>query len=182
VDSDDDRIVLKVKARAADPSMRADMELPPDPIPLADPLVLERIEAELGFSLPALLKRLYLEVGDGNFGPGVGLFGAASGHWMSDEPCTLADLYRCNHKGNWPDGLVPICDWGCAIWSCIDCNREEFPMVISDPNEGPSVFIPERINFSAWIEAWADGVDLMDRRTGDWGPKAFGDGADDLAS
>src|SRR4051794_10987024 len=111
-----DEIVAKVAARAADPRRRADMDTPPTPVPLADPALLQRIEAELGFRLPSLLKRLYLEVGDGCFGPGYGLFGA-TGHWLSDEPFTLAELYRINHKGDWPDGLVPICDWGCAIWS-----------------------------------------------------------------
>ena len=166
--SNDDRIVAKIAARAADPARRADDETPPQPIPLSDASFLDRIESELGFALPGLLKRLCLEVGDGGYGPGCGMFGAASGHWMSDEPFTMAELYRCNHTGNWPDRLVPICDWGCAIWSCIDCTDSSFPMVVSDPNEGPVVFISEKIGFAAWIEAWADGVDLVARRSGFW--------------
>jgi hypothetical protein len=164
--TDLDRIVAKVALRAADPARRADHETPPTPIPLPNAALFEQIQAEIGFKLPALLKRLYLEVGDGGFGPGCGMFGAASGHWMSDEPFTLAELYRDNHTGNWPDGLVPICDWGCAIWSCIDCVKPGFPIVRADPNEGPVIFTHEGLGFDDWIEAWADGVDLVERLHG----------------
>jgi hypothetical protein len=169
--STDNQIVAKVKARASDPRRRLDMEYNPEPLaPLADAKFLPQQERKLGFRLPDLLKRLYCEVGDGGFGPGYGLFGARSGHWMSDEPFTLADLYHTNHKGVWPDKLLPICDWGCALWSCIDCSRDDFPMVMSDPNYADEeagvdrqAFVPERIGFREWIEAWAEGADLWRR-------------------
>src|SRR5258708_13239995 len=35
---------------------------------------LAQAEAQLGFGLPSFLRRLYLEVGNGGFGPGYGLF------------------------------------------------------------------------------------------------------------
>jgi hypothetical protein len=43
----------------------------------ASPATLEQVaedEERLGFSLPALLRQVYLQVGDGGFGPGYGLF------------------------------------------------------------------------------------------------------------
>lgn len=169
----DAKIIKKVTARAADPQRRVDLEIESaedPPCPLSDPTFLKKTEARLGFRLPRLLKRLYLEVGDGGFGPGAGLFGARSGHWVFPKPITLAELYKVNHKGAWPDKLVPICDWGCGIYSCIDCSRQSYPMVVSDPNwVNPETnrdqhgFLPENIGFRDWIEAWADGVDLWRR-------------------
>jgi hypothetical protein len=169
--STDDQIVAKVVARVDDPRRRLDLEYNARPlVPLADSAFLEQIESEVGFHLPSLLKRLYHEVGDGGFGHGYGLFGAKHGHWKSNEPFTLADLYHTNHKGTWPDKLLPICDWGCGLCSCINCSREEFPMVMSDPNYVDEkagmdrhAFIPEGVGFRDWIEAWADGVDLWHR-------------------
>ena len=162
--STDAEIIAKVAARAADPKRRIDLEVhDTPPQPLSEPDFLTGLERDLGFALPSLLKTLYLEVGDGGFGPGCGMFGARSGHWLSDEPFTLAETYHVNHKGNWPDKLVPICDWGCAIFGCIDCASGEYLMVTSDPNEYLTEFWPEGISFRDWIEAWADGVDVTPR-------------------
>src|SRR5271156_1735091 len=73
--SSDPEIVAKVARRAADPEKRIDGEpLYDPPPPLDDPDFLIELEHELGFALPGLLKALFLQVGDGGFGPGYGLY------------------------------------------------------------------------------------------------------------
>jgi len=98
-------------------------------------------EAVLGFSLPAVLRTLYMELANGGFGPAYGLRGIQGGKpqregtipefWsQAADMFTLFDL-----KGNevqpgktffflysqWPRFLIPIVDWGCGIEICIDC-------------------------------------------------------------
>ena len=71
----------------------------------------------------------------------------------------------------WPEGLVPICHWGCAIYSCVDCKDEKHPVVIFDPNmydeSWSQCFIPHKDTFEAWISAWADGVNLWNEVYGE---------------
>jgi hypothetical protein len=163
-------IIAKVAARAADPDLRIDMERAPPLEPLSDPEFLTKIERDLGFRLPTLLKHLYLTIADGGFGPGLGLFGARRADWMSSDSYTLADVYHINHKGDWPDKLLPICDWGCSVFSCIDCSSRRYQMIMMhndwfDDETGKEgrAFLPEGIGFRDWIAAWADGVDLCER-------------------
>jgi hypothetical protein len=62
--------------------------------PLASRDAIARVASRLGFSLPPLLQRLYLEVADGGFGPGYGLFPAeehASGEGHSE---TIVEAYE----------------------------------------------------------------------------------------
>src|SRR6266404_724628 len=39
---------------------------------------------------------------------------------------------RCSAP--WPERLVPICNWGCAVYSCVDCSTSEYLMTVFDPN------------------------------------------------
>jgi hypothetical protein len=73
---------------------------------------LERVESELGFRLPDLLRRMYLEVGDGGFGPGYGLL-ALERHTSGDQSyleaaVTLKELGKA---------FVPVTYWGCSVFS-----------------------------------------------------------------
>ena len=84
-------------------------------------------EAQLGFRLPPLLRRIYESI-DGGIGPGYGLYP------LVDGKDTLVAMYLefANSKyvpepgepgyepGAWPERLLPIVDWGCAMWSCLD--------------------------------------------------------------
>src|SRR5450755_3731848 len=49
---------------------------------------LAQAEAQLGFELPSLLRRVYLEAGNGGFGPGYGLFPLNSHDRSSDSLVT----------------------------------------------------------------------------------------------
>lgn len=130
---------------------------------------------------PPLLKKLYSEIGNGGWGPGYGLLGLTGGA-TDDVGDTAVQSYlarrRVNNKDplwQWPSGLLPICHWGCAIYSCIDCQRPSFPMVCFDPNahddssNWSDAFYPEGVGFDRWIKLWAEGHDLWDRLYGDDG-------------
>jgi hypothetical protein len=128
-------------------------------------------ERRLGFQIPPLMKRLYTEVGNGGFGPGYGLIGLRNGI-PDDLGKTALEIYQQfrvagseEPNWKWPEGLLPICHWGCAIVSCVDCADPNFRMRIFDPNvhEGEDwsdSFFEEYPRFDAWITAWASGVNL----------------------
>ena len=134
-------------------------------------------ERRLGFALPPLMKPIYQEVGNGGFGPGYGLIGLTNG--VPDEtgktgPATY-ELFRGSSTDepnwNWPEGMLPVCHWGCAIYSCVDCADPNFRMRIFDPNvhdgdDWADSFFEESSSFKTWITAWASGVDLWNAMYG----------------
>src|SRR4026207_99320 len=74
-------LIEKIKERVEDPMRFVDL---PDVINKADfhkvhpPVSLDELELaekRLGFQLPSLLRSLYLQIGNGGFGPGHGLLG-----------------------------------------------------------------------------------------------------------
>lgn len=121
-------------------------------------------EAEdlIGCRLPPLLRRLYLEVGNGGFGPGYGMLGLRGGH-RDDIRRTALDLYREEHgtsSSHWsflPAGLLPVCYWGCGIYSFTDCFRTEGAMWGWDPNPGPvdrQALFPQPFSLAGWLDRW----------------------------
>src|SRR3974390_643146 len=50
-------------------------------------------EVQLGFPLPALLREIYLKVGNGGFGPGCGLVGLEGGSLLHWDHGDLAQTY-----------------------------------------------------------------------------------------
>jgi hypothetical protein len=121
-------------------------------------------EGLVGFPLPPLLRRLYLEVADGGFGPYCGLLGLAAGH--SHNGLTALDLYRHAHEisplplyPDWwflPYRLLPLCEWGCGIYSFIDCSDPRGPMWGWDAKtgaEGEHALFPEPFVFTrlSWL-------------------------------
>ncbi len=146
----------------------------------SDPIDVANDEKRLGFTLPPLMKRLYMEIGNGGFGPGYGLIGLTNGV-PDDTGKTGPTIYkqlRTAHPDEpnwkWPDRLFPICHWGCAILSCVDCADSNFRMRIFDPNvhdgdDWADAFFEESAGFEMWIRAWASGVDLWERMYGEKG-------------
>lgn len=95
-------------------------------------------EQTLCFKVPALLKRLYVEVGNGGWGPGYG----SSGAWAAPKDDLGETAVRCyvslrerstsaEPSWRWPAGLLPLCHWGCAIYSCIDCTQPAVSRALS---------------------------------------------------
>lgn len=89
--------------------------------------------------LPALLKRLLLEVANGGFGPGYGLIGVGDGYPDFGNG-SLENIYAKSHAkyGSFrivieEPHVVPFCNWGCAIYSCLDLSRPSIPVLIYNP-------------------------------------------------
>ena len=127
-------------------------------------------ESILGFPVPALLKEIYSTIGNGGFGPGYGLLGLHNG-FSDDLGNNAIELYKLNLLPDsddpswiWPTNLLPICHWGCAIYSCIDCSSETGEIVTFDPNlhdeSWKTCFILQPRNIESWIRAWIEDVDL----------------------
>lgn len=156
-----------------------------EPLPALVPAPAEAVrEAEgiIGFPLPPLLRRLYLEVADGGFGPNEGVLGLAAGHGGR----TALDLYRHAHEisplpfyPDWwflPYRLLPLCEWGCGIYSFIDCSDPHGPIWGWDPNPGPGgeqALFPEPLVLAEWLARWLAGTLtqpylIEDPVTGQW--------------
>ncbi|PPC75220.1 SMI1/KNR4 family protein [Pokkaliibacter plantistimulans] len=142
----------------------------------ASPESIRLEEIKLGFPFPPDLKKIYLTVANGGIGPGYKLLGVKGGH-TSDEGDSIAELYTLLNSADpedpelkWPEGLIPFCHWGCAIYSCFDATKEEFPVVWYDPNMRESgepvelMFSPHKNAFVDWLASWLDGKDLWGDR------------------
>ena len=124
-------------------------------------------ESRLGFSLPPLLRELYLEVGNGGFGPSLGLFGLEGGlpigpPWAERDTDIVEAYLASQEEGH--DYFVPreivICDWGCLSGSAIDCSTPEGEMIFLREDFS---YTREGISFREWMEDWLGGVDLYER-------------------
>jgi hypothetical protein len=166
----------RLRERINNPTQRTDMVDVVGPEIFSPVAVNALAEAEgvLGFPLTPLLRSIYLEVGNGGFGPGYGLIGLRGG--ATDGGESLVELYQTLHQADpddglwtWPDRLLPVNMWGCNIRSCVDCSRPGGPVILFDPNgRGPGTgwddaFRPEFESFQGWLTAWLDGVNLWNR-------------------
>ena len=132
----------------------------------------ENAEQRLGFRLPELLRRIYLEVANGGFGPGYGVMGVEGG-FTDDRGHAVATLYQewrqtdpADPTWLWPSSHLPICHWGCNIHSVVDCTVSGSPVYFIDPGMkdegGPmdTVVKPHKPSLEAWLQGWLDGEDL----------------------
>ena len=115
--------------------------------------MLAETEARLGFTLPPLLARVYTEVADGEFGPGYGLLSLEN---LEPDEQSLSEVYLEFRAGGWPEGLLPLWDWGCAMWSCLDGRSDEGPIITSNQGE----FTVTHFTLHDWLHAWTTDVDL----------------------
>jgi hypothetical protein len=153
---------------------KAGMIMPLPPLQPARAAVVEWAETELGYALPSLLRRLYLEVGNGGFGPGYGILGLQGGH-TDDLGSTAVELYR-----SWRprEGLLPLCHWGCGIYSLVDCRTGDGEMWGFDPNPVPedqidNALYQEGVGLSTWLDRWVrlehhQPAVVEDEQTGEW--------------
>ncbi|MER7176464.1 SMI1/KNR4 family protein [Streptomyces mesophilus] len=144
----DDELVALVRAQAVARSL-------PGP---AAPEDVEAVERAVGFTMPPLLRRLYVEVADGGFGPdgwqAVSL--TDNDEYFSDAE-DLVTLYQEWHDGS--DGerrLVPLVDRGCAIWNLVDFGSPDGAVWEHDPNRGcpAHAAFARGQSLAEWIAVW----------------------------
>jgi hypothetical protein len=121
--------------------------------------------------LDAVVRQVYGTVANGGFGPGYGLIGLAAGH-LSDLKRDVLREYQMFRQADpsepgrsWPEQTLPICHWGCAIYSCVDCTTTDGAIARFDANpvaEDCSVaWGPENVDLIQWLQAWLDGTELF---------------------
>ncbi|MEU1727555.1 SMI1/KNR4 family protein [Nonomuraea sp. NPDC005692] len=128
----------------------------PDLPPPATETAVAEAEEAVGYPLPSLLRRLYLEVGNGGFGPRGGVIGVRGyDFWASDiyPDITASALeLRTEPSGRW-SGMVQLMDWGCGIASLLDCRDPAGAMWGWDPNRCcfHHALFPQDISFADWL-------------------------------
>lgn len=125
-------------------------------------------ERTLGFPLHPLLAALYRQVGNGGFGPGDSLL-PLCGEPGSDFDSSALQEYvgRIPPEGtetwwSWPEGVVPVLDWGCAMFTCVDCRSDEGTVLLFEPNaisgqDVSTAWFVDAGGLAVWLETWLDG-------------------------
>ena len=153
----DDELLEALRERA---NALGEAHRPASPEQIAD------AQSQLGFRLPPLLGRVY-SIANGGLGPGFGLLP------IGDGDDALVAVYRRDVDSTyvpepgdlgfdqfpWPKRLLPICDWGCAIWSCLDC-RSDDGAIVTASNREP--FADTGHTLRSWLSAWLVGTDLFE--------------------
>ncbi|WP_404957519.1 SMI1/KNR4 family protein [Streptomyces sp. 147326] len=123
----------------------------PLPAPLGSGEI-ARAEGILGFALPPLLSALYTRIGDGGFGPECGLLSLR-------QTVQSYEAHRAS-GWRWPEGVLPIADFGCTMYACVDCRSETAQVLLFDPSLGEpdlawSIDTP---SLAGWLRGWLDGT------------------------
>jgi hypothetical protein len=156
----DDDLIHSVRLRAENPMTRTDYAGRgcPELAPPASPQVVVEAEYALGFPLHPFYERLLTEVANGGFGPGDGLIGVPGGR-LDDDGRSLVELRDILWSGPETAGLpacvIPLCDWGDAIWSCLD-TRTGHVLTLDE-----SGLTDTEQNLCSWFCDWILGISLF---------------------
>ncbi|MBI5722425.1 MAG: SMI1/KNR4 family protein [Planctomycetes bacterium] len=140
--------------------------------PPCDTQAIFQAETDLGFPLPDLLREIYMTIANGGFGPGYGVMGL-NGGFTDDLGDTVEKLYARYRTTipdeptwEWPEGWLPICHWGCVIYSAVDCLNSPYPVYFMDvskkePGESmESITYFHRPSLEKWLSDWMAGKNL----------------------
>ena len=119
--------------------------------------LVESAELTLGFALWRDHRQVLMEIANGGFGPGDGLLGIPGGR-LDDLGLSLIEMRkRLLSEAELARAIVPVCDWGCGIWSRVDCVTGE---ILTCDEMGTRRM---GIEFGDWLEQWANGVNLWSK-------------------
>jgi hypothetical protein len=130
-----------------------------------DAATLSSAETALGFRLPPLLADLYLRIADGGFGPEYGLLPLLDSP-PAGEPAAVVQYLENRKSGSkdpdwpWPEGVLPISHWGCAMYACVDCHSPEATVLLFEPNAGDcdTSWFVDAPTLTDWLQTWVDGT------------------------
>jgi len=172
-----DILIARLRQRAADPRRATDQSgrfLKTSVAPVLDEHLVARAEECLRQQLPPLLRDAYRYVANGGFGPGYGIFPLLPASEPTGEESAVGlHTAFCSFDPNdpawsWPINLLPFCDWGCAIRTCVDCSSAEGTVVTFDPNVRgvgepmSTAFAVTHSSLHGWFSDWIAGVKLWD--------------------
>lgn len=152
------RTYYRGSADLAEARRRGDVEPLPVPVPATVAQVAAR-ESELGARLPAFVRRLYLEIGDGGFGP---MYGFVPLRRMRRLDVT-GDL-EGPAPANLPEALLMVTDEGCGI-STMVCSDDRARRWVFDPNRDVDGEVAEADeDLRSWLADWLrDDGELAER-------------------
>ncbi|MBC2906770.1 SMI1/KNR4 family protein [Streptomyces cupreus] len=150
----DDELFEAVHARvtAGWPTDSPSVLTTPEPASLA---TVKDAESSMGFHLPPLVRRFYLEIADGGVGPFHGfspLIDKHEGVVTGYLECLNAELPP-GAPPLPPPGVLFLCDFGCAMWALLDCRHPEGQMWWWEEGDRHKL----DLTFPQWIQAWLDG-------------------------
>ncbi|WP_424952052.1 SMI1/KNR4 family protein [Deinococcus sp.] len=145
--------IRRLQERANDPQRVTDELTGQLPGPPADLASLAGVEQALGLQFPQLFRQIYLEVGDGNWGPGYGLLPLAATSYGSSATNVLEESRAAI------PGKVHFCRWGCTVYSVLDCKNGRVGITDLDMDE-PGVWW-QRESIGEWLSAWLSDQNLF---------------------
>jgi hypothetical protein len=157
----EDQLIKAIRERAARPELRNDFadRFGPEVSPPAAAAAVDEAERAIGYALHPFHRRLLTEIGNGGFGPGAGLVGLPGGT-LDIDGRSLAELSRMLQLelgASPPFPVVFLCDWGCGVWGCLDCETDAVLTISEDGLKDSGQTI------CAWFEDWVSGVELWRR-------------------
>jgi hypothetical protein len=156
--------------------LKEGLQNPEDARPPLDLKAINSAEEQLGFPLPPLLRELFIQIGNGGFGPGYGLLRLMGNHPKDDG--AIVSTYKMStgpdvprEYDSWHPRHIDIVDWGCNIYSVLDCTTAEGPVYrywmdrYREESDGPlrDFGVLEANTLREWLEAWMSGVNLWER-------------------
>lgn len=101
-----------------------------------------------------------MDIANGGFGPGDGLIGLPGGR-LDDDGRSLIELrdvlWTDQETAGLPINVVALCDWGCAIWSCLDVLSGH---VLTLDESG---LTDTGQTIDSWLADWVAGVSLFEK-------------------
>lgn len=174
-----DEIMRAVRKRLATPEKRTDEEVAKSLNSRATVKEIEVAEQILDLKFVPLLKRLFVEVANGGFGPGYGLLGVAIND-VSENSQSLVNLYEGQSSAewkarfpHWPIQMVRIAYMGCDVYAVADFSSPECDVFHFDGAlEGVELeaeadlyfrncLIPYKMTLGEWLYRWAKGEDVQ---------------------
>jgi hypothetical protein len=157
----EETLVRAILDRAANPATRTDYvnRRPVEIGTVAMPTVIQAGQRAMGCCLYPLHRRLFEEIGNGGFGPGDGLIGLPGGALDVNgrSIVELKSILWLDRDTPLPPAIIPLCDWGNGMWSCIDSNTGAI-LTLSEFG-----FKEMGQNFHSWLEDWVHGTDIWQR-------------------
>lgn len=116
-----------------------------------------KTEKALGFRLPEELRQLYLELGDGGFGPFNGV--RRLSNWAKDYERLRVEL-PVERGREWPEGLLPIV-YRNGKRLCVDRASGAVLLWTKPPKRASAKawlasFVPQSPSLGEWLERWVD--------------------------
>jgi len=172
-----ENLLSRITKLRQEPTLRTEYSDNHSELDLYSPISTEEVEGverALGFRFPEIVRRCYLEIGNGGFGPGYGMIGvqigAEEGHPESMCHSCNPDLYLGNREEQrpegmdpWPDQLVPLFERGCGMFDCVDCVSPEAYIVSLEDNGG---FVHTGTSLLDHMEQWVVNMEARAQQLG----------------